>query len=149
MYIAILLQRGEKLEDLVRTTDDLVNSSLSFEKQAQNVRRKMYCKNKCLCYSLIGAALVICIIIICVVVWPKSKWIYLGFEGSKTPLWTRRQNIYTKSKVNCLMKQTNLYVASSACRLFCKRNFVHDEPDGKLISSVEIECLSVVRHLTK
>ncbi|ELU08344.1 hypothetical protein CAPTEDRAFT_181820 [Capitella teleta] len=73
-----VLERGERLDDLMDKTTDLEASSLTFKKTARTVQRKMFWKNRKMTIILVCVALVIITIIILIILFstkvlpPKS-----------------------------------------------------------------------------
>ncbi|GCB65254.1 vesicle-associated membrane protein 8 [Scyliorhinus torazame] len=59
-----VLERGEKLDDLITKTDDLQASADSFQKTSTKIARKMWWKNKKMIIIIVVIVIVIIILII-------------------------------------------------------------------------------------
>jgi len=68
-----VMERGEKLDDLVEKTNDLEQNAVQFRQTSRKVKKKMWWKNTKMTLILVAVVVVIILIIILSLVkWPSS-----------------------------------------------------------------------------
>jgi len=68
-----VLRRGEKLEDLMQVTEDMVVQANQFQKQSTSLKRAMWWKNLKMWFIIIGIVIGVILIIVIVVVSKAKK----------------------------------------------------------------------------
>ncbi|XP_076453479.1 vesicle-associated membrane protein 7-like [Babylonia areolata] len=87
--IEMVLERGERLEDLMDKTDDLSASAMTFQKTARRIRKKYWWQNKKMTLIICGISLLVIIVIIIIVLFstgvlPPSSSDDSGSKGGVT-----------------------------------------------------------------
>lgn len=80
-----VLERGERLEDLIASTNELEAQSQTFQKTARRVQRKMWWRNTKMTLCLIGVGITVVLVIILIILFSTGVLPPKNDDGKTTP----------------------------------------------------------------